>query len=68
MNFSTNEVTVATGRYRSYPDPPRPPTAIAPAHASLPVGAGGQPCGDSRSSNAGIRCVLGGLQAEVTGS
>jgi hypothetical protein len=38
MNASTNEVTVARGRYRSYADPLTPPSADAPPDVSLPAG------------------------------
>jgi hypothetical protein len=35
MNASTNEVTVACGRFRSYPDALRHPSADAPANVRL---------------------------------
>lgn len=37
MNASTNEVTIASGRYRSYPDPLTPPSADTPADVTLPT-------------------------------
>lgn len=38
MNASTNEVTVACGQYRSYPDALTHPSADAPADVRLPAG------------------------------